>query len=371
MISRATDDATVSGLYIPSTPNNVLWGLLPCGDDPPIARIRSGDIITIDTVSQEGLMEDQGRDPISWFRSRGMNPSFVLDDAIDIAKNYPLRNLSLAGPHIVTGPIEVANAMPGDILKVEFLSFLPRVPFGVISSRHGRGALFDEFPSASQIPLGDASIEKPGLISAICTLEERFGMQHLLLAPRGSLPPIELPFAPFLGLVGVTPISKTRLNSIPPGEYGGNIDLRDLIAGSVLYLPIQVPGVGFYVGDPHYAQGHGEVALTAVEAPLRATMRLSIIPKKRAKELVGTLTRPFAESSEYWYCVGLDRDLSEAMKSAVREALRFLTERFGLQREEAYLYLSAAADFIVTQVVDNVKGIHCQIRKKDFRSYLE
>lgn len=366
----AVKDESISGLHIESTSSNVLWGLLPCKSDLPIASVDSGDIVTIDTVSHEGLMEDQGRDPLAWFASRGMDANLVPLDAIEIAKNYLLRDPASAGPHIVTGPIEIKGAQPGDILKVKFLSLLPRTPFGVVSSRHGYGALPTEYPSLSHHPLGETSLEEPGLVSVLCTIEERSGIQHLSLAPRGNLPPIEFPLAPFLGLIGVTPSSDLRLNSIPPGNHGGNLDIRDLVMGACLYLPIQVAGAGFYVGDPHYAQGHGEVALTAVEAPLRATLRLTIVKAKQAINLLGTLTRPFAESDQFWYCVGLDRDLNEAMRSAVREALRFLGERFGLPREEAYAYLSAAADFVVTQVVDDVKGVHCQIRKKDFKAYL-
>lgn len=357
-------------MHIRSTLGNVIWGLLPSNKDLPIASVDSGDIVTIDTVSHEGILEDQGRDPVAWFASRGMDTSLVPEDAIDIAKNYSKRDTSVVGPHVVTGPIEVRGAEPGDVLKIDFLSLEPRTLFGVVSSRHGRGALPTEYPSASQKPIGAISLESLGLISVICTVQEQLGIRSLRISPRGERPPINFPMAPFLGMVGVTPDSDVRQKSVPPGNYGGNLDIKDLVVGTSLYLPVQIIGAGFYVGDPHYAQGHGEVALTAVEAPLRATLKLSVLKGSQAKVMLGDLSQPFAESDSFWYCVGLDRDLNEAMRASVKEALRFLGARFDLPREEAYAYLSAAVDFVVTQVVDDVKGVHCQIRKADFRSYL-
>ncbi len=356
--------------HVASRMGNVLWGLLPSEHDPFVAKIRSGDVITVDALSHEGIMEDQGRDPRRWLESRGLDPSLVLPDAVEIAGEYPGRDPLADGPHVVTGPIGVEGAEPGDVLRVDYLELLPRTPFGVVSSRHGYGALPGEYPLESTVPLGDPEIEWPGLVSVLCSLEGDRGSERLLIKPRGALPAIELPFAPFLGLVGVVPAGTGRLNSIPPSDYGGNMDIRDLVTGTSLYLPVQIEGAGLYLGDPHYAQGHGEVALTAVEASLAATIRVSVLKGVAATSLVGALTTPFGESATHWFCVGMDRDLDEAMRRSVREALRFLRERFSIPTEEAYAYLSAAADFVVTQVVDGVKGVHCQLRKQDFRSYL-
>ena len=364
-----TDTSLIAGKYIPSNPDNVLWGEIPSSKDGAIARLASGEIVTIDTVSHEGMMEDQGRDPVAWFASRGVDPSLIPNDVIDIARDFKGRNAESEGPHIVTGPIEIVDALPGDIIKVDFLVLEPRVPFGVVSSRHGFGALAGEYPTATHLPLGDPAIEAPGMVCVMCELDLRSAMPQITIQPRGGTPPLQFPFAPFLGLIGVTPDSTSRLNSIPPGDFGGNMDIRNLVVGSSLYLPVQVPGAGLFMGDPHFAQGHGEVALTAVEASLRATLMITLIKSDRAKQILGSLTRPFAEDDSYWYCVGMDRDLNTAMRSAVREAIRFINERFGIQTEEAVAYLSAATDFVVTQVVDDVKGIHCQIRKADFRSY--
>jgi acetamidase/formamidase len=177
---------------------------------------------------------------------------------------------------------------------------------------------------------------------------------------------LRFPLAPFLGMVGVTPSGPTPLRSVPPGPFGGNLDVRDLVVGTTLYLPVQVPGAGLFVGDPHYAQGHGEVALTALEAPLRATLRVGLLPAAQSRALLGALDRPFAETSQHWIVLGLHRDLNEAFRLATREALRALKDLRDVPPEIAYAYLSAAGDFVVTQVVDDVKGVHCLIRKADF-----
>ena len=145
------------------------------------------------------------------------------------------------------------------------------------------------------------------------------------------------------------------------------MDIRYLTEGSTLYLPVQVAGGMFFLGDPHFVQGNGEVALTAVEGSLRTTVRLSVLkPGDPGIPAKSRLNGPFAETAEYWIPIGLDPDLNEAMKKVTREAVRFLSEKLGVDRATALAYLSAAADFEVSQVVDRTKGIHGLIRKQDF-----
>lgn len=364
-VPRVQQDGAIR---IDSTVDNVTWGRLPSQKDSHICRIVSGEVITVDTVSHEGIMEDQGRDPIAWFASRGVDPSAVPRDAVEIAASYQGRDRTTDGPHVVTGPISVEGAEPGDILKVEFLELLPRAPFGVVSTRHFRGALSGEYPVDGSKTLGSFDLEEESVTSVICHLDGGSGM--ISINAREGDGRIMFPSAPFLGLIGVVPPGDQRLHSVPPGDFGGNIDVRNLVSGSTLYLPVRVDEAGLFMGDPHYAQGHGEVALTAVEAPLRASMRVSIMERENAVSLLGNLSRPFAESEDYWYLLGMDRDLNEAMRSCVREALRFMTEVLFVPREESYAYLSAASDFVVTQVVDDVKGVHCLIRKRDFRAWV-
>ena len=146
------------------------------------------------------------------------------------------------------------------------------------------------------------------------------------------------------------------------------MDIRNLTVGSTAYLPVWVKGAKFFTGDPHFRQGNGEVALTAWEASLRATFRLTLL-KKGSKGIPGnrdTLTMPFGETPEYWVPIGLNPDLDEATKQAIREALDFLQGEFGMSRQTAYAYMSAATDFNISQVVDRTKGVHGLIRKDHF-----
>jgi acetamidase/formamidase len=172
-----------------------------------------------------------------------------------------------------------------------------------------------------------------------------------------------------MGLIGVALDTAEKVNSIPPTVAGGNLDIRDLTVGSTLYLPVFVPGAQFFVGDPHYAQGDGEVALTALEAPLRGTFRLTVLKagSRRIPGGRGRLDVPFGETADYWLAVGLDPDLDLAFKQAVRESIQFLDGELGMSRAVAYAYLSAATDYVVSQVVDKTKGVHARIRKDHFR----
>jgi acetamidase/formamidase len=153
---------------------------------------------------------------------------------------------------------------------------------------------------------------------------------------------------------------------VPPGPHGGNLDISALTAGSTLYLPIQADGALAYVGDPHFAQGDGEVALTAMEASLRATVRFEVIERERALEQFGDLAGPLAETSNFLIPTGLNTDLDIAVEDCVRAAIALLQARFGMDQHIAYAYLSAATDFRISQVVNVVKGVHAKIRKSDF-----
>jgi acetamidase/formamidase len=171
---------------------------------------------------------------------------------------------------------------------------------------------------------------------------------------------------PFLGIMGVAAAGNERPHSVPPGPFGGNIDINLLGAGSTLYLPVQVAGALAYVGDPHFAQGDGEVALTAFEASLRVRLGFELIPASDAATTFGDLAGPLAETAEFLVPTGLDRDLDVAVQNCVRAAIALLEVRYGMSPAHAYAYLSAATDFDISQVVDVVKGVHARIRKADF-----
>ncbi|HEX7969940.1 MAG TPA: acetamidase/formamidase family protein [Stellaceae bacterium] len=315
-------------------PETVHWGYL-WGAAEPVLRVNPGDTITVDTLSHEGILPDQGH-PETFFARFGVGKDEVLADLVGV---YTKVQHSGLGPHVVTGPIAVAGAEPGDVLAVHVLEAVPRVPYGVNSMRMNKGGLPDEFTLNRSLVI-PFDLER----------------QVAQFAPR-----IEVPLAPFFGIMATGPArSLGKLTSVPPGAYGGNIDVKDLTAGSTLYLPVHVPEALFMVGDGHAAQGDGEVDLTAIETSLTGTFRLDLIKNR-------PLAWPRAETPTHWITLGLHENLEEAMKMAIRECIKFLSEEKGLTRVDAYALASIAVDFEVTQVVDGVKGIHAMIPKGIFK----
>jgi acetamidase/formamidase len=359
--------------------------------------MRSGETVTIDTVSHEGILEDQGRDPVGYFAGHGVARDQVLNDAVAIARDYKrtTRNFDVDGPHVVTGPVYVEGAAPGDVLKVEMLSMLPRVPYGVVSSRHGKGAL----PSLTGggVPAGItmAEIMPPvatdgratkdpthyGNVSTFTPVRRGSGGSLNGIMPRGKSGQVAFPLQPFMGMMGVAfagadSLTAPDLNSIPPTLGGGNIDINLLGVGSTFYLPVFSEGALFYVGDPHLAMGNGEVALTAMEGSLRGTFRLTVCKPGKTGVPSVAYHYPFVETPSAWVPVGLSdpdgaqngqiSDLNIAMRRAVVNALDFLEHDLGMDRAVAYAYLSAAANFEVSQVVDRTVGVHGVITKAHF-----
>jgi acetamidase/formamidase len=358
-----------SDFYVPATPETIRWGYLPDNAAKAVLTVPSGATVTFDTVSHEGILEDQGRDPAKYFGGFGITQDQVLDDAKAIAASGLAHDFAKDGPHVVMGPVAIENAQAGDVLKVEMVSLLPRVPYGVISNRHGKGALPGEFPenAGPQPGAGAASPQLYNNVSKFVPIQRIDGKWYGILA-AGQERKIHIPIAPFMGTMGVAPNVSGKPNSIPPGDYGGNLDIHYLTAGATLYLPVQVSGAMFFIADPHFAQGNGEVSLTAIEGSLRTTLRFTVL--KAGDAAIpgnGKLAGPFAETADYWIPIGLDPDLNEAMKKATREAIRFLSEKLGMDRATAFAYLSAATDFEVSQVVDRTKGVHALIRKQDFQ----
>jgi acetamidase/formamidase len=383
--------------YLRSLPDQVRWGYLPSLTSQPVLRMRSGETVTVDTVSHEGILEDQGRDPVRYFAGHGVPTGQVLTDAIAIARDYTRtsRNFDVDGPHVVTGPIYVEGARPGDVLKVEMLSMLPRVAYGVISSRHGKGALprlaggavpagitLDEImPPVATDGRATGDPTRYGNVSIFTPVRTGRDGTATGVLPRGASGEVVFPLRPFMGLIGVafaaaSGLTAPELNSIPPTLGGGNIDINLLGVGATLYLPVFAEGALFHVGDPHLAMGDGEVALTAVEGSLRGTFRLTVCKPGAADAPSVAFRYPFVETPQVWAPVGLSdpdgaqngqvNDLNIAMRRAVVNALDFLQHDLGMDRAVAYAYLSAAADFTVSQVVDRTVGVHAVIQKAHF-----
>lgn len=340
--------------YLRSIPETSLWGRLPAPGDEPVAVIDAGEVITVDTLSHEGILEDQGRNPDEFFGQFGVASSGVLDDLRAIAASDMAHDFDDDGPHVVTGPIAVRGAKPGDLLAITVLELQPRVPYGIVSSRHGFGALPDDVAEGE----GPVCVYATGGTGP----DGEWG-EIAFDAARG---PIRFPLRPFLGIMGLVADTPERLHSVPPGPFGGNIDISLLGVGSTCYIPVQVADAMAYFGDPHFVQGDGEIALTAFEASLRATVKLDVIPAAEAAQLAGPDPFLFAQTADLLIPVGLDEDLDEAMRQCVRNALTLLTTRYGVPRHIARAYLSAAGDFAVSQVVDATKGIHGKIRLADF-----
>jgi acetamidase/formamidase len=320
-----------------STPDTVVWGYISARV-PPVLRIKSGTTVRIDTMSHQGLVTRD--DPVTYFGRAGIKPEEVLQDAKDIYAKVP--HPKGLGVHVLTGPIHIEGAQPGDALEVRVLDLELRVPYGVNNTGPGSGVLPDLVPTPS-----------PRIIK---TDPQR----KVALLPGG----IELPLSPFLGIMAVAPPPDLIIvSSGPPGKWAGNLDLKTLTVGSTLYIPVFNDGALFYTGDPHGVQADGEVDGGALEQSLTATLQF-ILHKGAGKAMRG----PRAEDASNYYALGLDLDLNVAMKNAVREAVELLQEKAGLTAAEAYSVASLGVDFRVAEAVDSVQLIYGVVPKKFFKN---
>lgn len=295
-----------------STPETVHWGHFDAALKP-VLRIASGDRIAVETVS--GSPDQMPRN--------GMK---ILPEMEGIYAGVKQQ----LGPHLITGPVWVEGAQPGDVLQVDIEDVYPRQEWGHNIISPLKGSLPEDFPEGRliHIPID--------LKRRVCTMA------------WGA----EIALRPFFGIMGVAPrASYGRINSIVPREFGGNLDNKELIAGSTLYLPIFNEGALFSVGDGHGVQGDGEVCLSALETALGGTLRLTV--RKDMK-----LDFPRAETPTHYITMGLDEDLDDAAKQAVREMIKLLGEKKGLSAADAYTLCSLACDLHVTQLVDVNKGVH-------------
>jgi acetamidase/formamidase len=319
-----------------SRPETVIWGYFSARV-PPALRIKSGTTVRIDTMSHQGLLTRD--DPVTFFGAAGIRPDEVLQDAKDIYAKVP--HPKGLGVHVLTGPIWVEGAAPGDMLEVRVVDLEFRVPYGVNNTGPGSGVL----PTLVDKPT-------PRIIKTDLA-------RKVALLPGG----IELPLAPFLGIMGVAPPPDLIIvSSGPPGRWGGNLDLRVLGVGATLYLPVFNDGALFYTGDPHGVQGDGEVDGGALEQSLTATLQF-VLHKGAGQSMRG----PRAEDAANYYALGLDLDLNTAMKTAVRETVELLQEKGGVTAAEAYAIASMGVDFKVAEAVDSVQLIYGTVPKKFFK----
>ena len=300
----------------------VAWGYYH-SETTPVLRIASGDMVDVETMitSRPGRLE-----------GAGVAPEDVQQSLRDVVEQVTDRG---PGGHILTGPIYVEGAAPGDVLEVRILSVELAIPYGYNGCS---GFLRD-------------NCEEPRM--RIILLDET-----RMVAPFGY--GIEIPLRPFFGSMGVAPpLDAGRISSNPPWIHAGNLDNKELVAGTTLFIPVHVPGALFQVGDGHAAQGDGEVDQTAIETSLAG--RLQFIVRKDMH-----LEWPLGETPTHFIAMGTDEDLKRATQIAVQEAIGFLMTRKELPRVEAYRLVSIAGDVRVTQLVDGKVGVHVMIPKAIF-----
>ena len=247
------------------------------------------------------------------------------------------------GGHILTGPIAVEGAQPGDTLEIRILKIDLAIPYAYNAFGPTTGFLTDDFPYRR---------------IKIVPLDRR--------RMTGALAPgVEVPLHPFFGSIGVAPPAAFgRYDSTAPAVHGGNMDNRLLVAGTTLFLPVHAPGALLEVGDGHAAQGNGEVDITALETSLTGTFQLVL--HKQGEGAAIEAPYPRAETPEAYVAMGFDEDLSNAARKAVRNMISFLVAAKGMSRDDAYMLVSTAADVDVTELVDRSKGVHVVLPKQVF-----
>lgn len=287
---------------------------------PPVLTIESGDRVEVQCVSgRESVMPPPG------------SPFTIPPELSAILAANP----GVQAGHIVTGPIAIAGAMPGDTLEIRIEQIVPGADWGYNVIRPLAGTLPEDFHETTlmHIPVDTGR--------GTCAL------------PWGT----ELNLAPFFGVMGVAPPPEFgTIASKEPRIHGGNLDNKEMTAGSTLFLPVWVPGANFSVGDGHGVQGDGEVCVTALEMCLTGTFTFILHSGQ-------SLKMPRAETPTHFISMGLNEDLDQAMKQALREMIAFICSRTNLSREQAYSFCSLAVDFHVTQTVNGEKGVHGLLKK--------
>jgi acetamidase/formamidase len=309
-----------------ATPATVAYGYY-WADAPPALRIASGDIIDVDTLLTN--------------TPTGLAKAGVADDKIQASLKAIVSEVTgdRRGPggHILTGPVYVEGAEPGDVLEVKILSI--ELPLD-----YGYNGCSGYLPENCET----------GVPSKIISLDRRKMTAEFL-------PGIVIPLKPFYGSIGIAPAPEMgRLSSNPPGRHAGNLDNRELVAGSTLYIPVFARGALFEIGDGHAAQGDGEVDQTAIETSLRGRLQLTV--RKDMK-----LTWPRAETATDYISMATDPDLVTATKTAIQEMIDFLVAEKKLTRHQAYQLVSIAGNVAITQLVDKPNvGVHVKLPKSIF-----
>ncbi|MBN1223663.1 MAG: acetamidase/formamidase family protein [Candidatus Aminicenantes bacterium] len=323
-LSKAKETEAKVHVLNPS-PATVAWGYY-WSKTPPVLTIRSGDRVKVRTL-HVGNPET--------LEKAGLPPEMIEPEVRDIYREVKDKG---PGGHILTGPIFIENAEPGDVLEVRIISLELAIPYAYNTLSPDRGFLSGEFDT---------------VVTRIIPLD-----RERLVAEFSD--GIEIPLRPFFGSMGVAPPEDAgRINSAPPWIHGGNLDNKELVAGTTLFLPVHVKGALFQVGDAHAAQGNGEVDITALETSLKGELQFFVHKDQH-------LNWPRAETPTHYISMGTNENLTEAAKIALREMISFLATEKGLSREQSYMLCSAAVDFNITQLVDGKVGVHGMLPKEIF-----
>lgn len=340
--------------HLPASLDTIQWGYFD-GSVEPVLRVNSGDYVEIECLCHHA----------------GDAADYLMDEAIrEIYEKVP-EETRAPGVHILTGPIYVEDAEPGDTLECRLLHMEPRLPYGV-NFTASWGLLHEEFDRKEHVIIYEADVHKnvarpvfqyeydspeisvPGRFTNVDPSERWPG-------PEGIAVPLRMHF----GTAGVCPAEDGKLSTVPPGSAGGNVDNREFVAGTAMFYPVFRKGALFSAGDTHFAEGDGEVNGTAIEAHVNATIQL-ILHKGKGKGVHNpgrSMKNPVLETPDLWISHGFNEDLDEAARDAVMEMIDLLVREWGISRVEAYSLCSIAGDLRVTQVVDGVKGIHMAIRR--------
>jgi len=306
-----------------ATPRSVHWGYFDAGLEPAL-KVHSGDVVKVETLAGKPELFNQ-------------NELDLLYNEVPTLKQV-YENVREEGPHILTGPIHVREAKQGDVLAVRLRDITPVGSFGYNLILPSRGALPEDFPHPRTKVIKYDSERENALFSSS----------------------IKVPLRPFFGVQGVAPsASVKRISSRFPGVHGGNLDNRELIRGSTIYLPVHTEGAMYSVGDGHTVQGDGEASLTALEGCMKGVLEFEI-----RSDL--SLTWPMAETDSHIISMGFHSDLDEAAKIALRNMIGYLCDKESLSAEDAYSLSSICVNLHVTQLVNDVKGIHALLPKSIF-----
>lgn len=346
-LAHRMKDAKVYSLE--ATPETVHWGKFD-NSLPPALHIKSGDFVYVETVTHHA----------------GDAPDYMMDKGIqDIYAQIPEEERQ-PGPHLLTGPIYVEDAEPGDMLEVQILDMEPRIPYGSNLSAPW-GFLFDEkeFHEQERVTLYKIDDKGQWLTPAFAyDYPGSYNVNGKVLEPEdtpreSSLQGVQIPARIHMGTMGVAPAENGPVSTIPPSNYGGNIDNWRIGADTAMYYPVQNRGALLSLGDAHLAQGDSELNGTGVEASVNCLLRIKV--RKDFK-----FPLPILETNAAWMIHAFHPDLDEAAKEAALKTIQFLKDFYGLTAKEAYSFLAVAADFQITQVVNENKGMHVSIPKKAF-----